>query len=536
MATRPFNESVTGIMDSIKLKDRFDNMLTKVSNMINTQGPIYSVWIRFQIGKNNPITFNTASQDIKENLIADLNIQKTGAGVTNSFTLTVRYDPFNYGQNTQDKIEALDELLAEALSWDFSQNDTSDALRGYIQYGYNNMADMDMVSPKYEFYLTSAKSVVEWSSGMLSYTFEGTTLLSTDCDFVVSFNAVENKSLIEVVAETLYKYYGNSSNKPSRIGDVECIGDDLGYNIDIPDSIFDDSPTVSLNASANVSPWTYCTSILQDQMAQSDIDSGEYSDTTTIKFSDKPRYILYITDSDRTIHLSYNSPRNSSNQSNQQLNWLFTWNQQNNNLIVQWEPNVDLSLYLIQKMKYLRAQRQGIDTNSGQAYRLRNYLYNLEGGQEGTGMTADEFVAKHMNEQASDAYEYYDAKLTLVGIPADAPLSCEIKVIPRVLESVSRTQGIYIITGSSDQISTKGVYTTTLELFRIKNIDGTVPQPAQSTQSSTSSSSDSYSNSDTAAERWDIITNTPSSGSGYGGGFSSGGGNRWTVVVGAGGR
>lgn len=511
MATRPFNESVTDIMDSIKLKDRFDNMLTKVSNMINTQGPIYSVWIRFQIGKNNPITFNTASQDIKENLIADLNIQKTGAGVTNSFTLTVRYDPFNYGQNTQDKIEALDELLAEALSWDFNQNDTSDALRGYIQYGYNNIADMDMVSPKYEFYLTSAKSVVEWSSGMLSYTFEGTTLLSTDCDFVVSFDAVENRSLIEVVAETLYKYYGNSSNKPSRIGDVECIGDDLGYNIDIPDSIFDDSPTVSLNASANLSPWTYCTNILLDQMSQSDIDSGEYSDTTTLKFSDIPRYVLYITDSDRTIHLSYNSPRNSNNQSNQQLNWLFTWNQQDNNLIVQWEPNVDLSLYLIQKMKYLRSHRQNNSTDN-------------------------EYAKKDMNEQASDAYEYYDAKLTLVGIPADAPLSCEIKVIPRVLESVSRTQGIYMITASSDQISTKGIYTTTLELFRIKNIDGTVPQPAQSTQSSTSSSSDSYSNSDTASERWDLITNTPSSGSGYGGGFSSGGGNRWTVAVGAGGR
>ena len=162
-------------------------------------------------------------------------------------------------------------------------------------------------------------------------------------------------------------------------------------------------------------------------------------------------------------------------------------------------------------MKYLRSHRQNNSTDN-------------------------EYAKKDMNEQASDAYEYYDAKLTLVGIPADAPLSCEIKVIPRVLESVSRTQGIYMITGSSDQISTKGVYTTTLELFRIKNIDGTVPQPAQGTQSSTSSSSDSYSNSDTAAERWDIITNTPSNGSGYGGGFSSGGGNRWTVVVGAGGR
>lgn len=457
MATRPFNENVTGIMDSIKLKDRFDNMLTKVSNMIATQGPIYSVWIRFQIGKNRPITFNTASQDIKENLIADLNIEKTGAGVTNSFTLTVRYDPFNYGQNTKDKIEALDELLAEALSWDFNEDDTSDALRGYIQYGYNNIADMDMVSPKYEFYLTSAKSVVEWSSGMLSYTFEGTTLLSIDCDFVVSFDAVQDRKLIDVVAETLYKYYGNSSNKPSRIGDVECIGDDLGYNIDIPDSIFDDSPTVSLDAAANVSPWTYCTNILQDQMSQSDIDSGEYSDITTLKFSDKPRYIIYITDSDRTIHLSYNSPRNSNNQSNQQLNWLFTWNMQNNNIIVQWEPNVDLSLYLIQKMKYLRSQRQNNSTDN-------------------------EYAKKDMNEQVSDAYEYYDAKLTLVGIPADAPLSCEIKIIPRVLESVSRTQGIYMITGSSDQISTKGVYTTTLELFRIKNIDGSVPQPAKESE------------------------------------------------------
>lgn len=67
--------------------------------------------------------------------------------------------------------------------------------------------------------------------------------------------------------------------------------------------------------------------------------------------------------------------------------------------------------------------------------------------------------------------ELYDAEITLVGIPADAPIEAHIKIIPRILESVSRTAGVYIVKGSEDHITNGGVYTTKLKLFRKDDVD-----------------------------------------------------------------
>ena len=81
--------NIKATMDQDEMIERFDNMIEKVCNMIEKQGPIYSVWIRFQIGQNNPITFNTSSTDLKENLIAELSMEKQGAGIGNSFNLRI---------------------------------------------------------------------------------------------------------------------------------------------------------------------------------------------------------------------------------------------------------------------------------------------------------------------------------------------------------------------------------------------------------------------------------------------------------------
>ena len=67
--------------------------------------------------------------------------------------------------------------------------------------------------------------------------------------------------------------------------------------------------------------------------------------------------------------------------------------------------------------------------------------------------------------------EMYNATMTTLGIPADAPITAEVKVIPTVLESVSRTAGIYIIKSATDTISTDGTYTTQFKLFRIRGLN-----------------------------------------------------------------
>ena len=66
--------------------------------------------------------------------------------------------------------------------------------------------------------------------------------------------------------------------------------------------------------------------------------------------------------------------------------------------------------------------------------------------------------------------EYYDATLECIGIPADVPIGGIIRIQPVLMQSISRTAGIYFIKGAEDVISTNGIYKTTLTLFRINDI------------------------------------------------------------------
>ena len=118
--------------------NRFNTMVNNINNMIKKNGPIYSTWIYFQLGKNEPVIFNTSSTDKDRNIIANLTMEKGNSSVANTFTLTVNFDPFNFGQETQSKVELLDEYVAQAMYVDWKSDDEDTKLRGIIQYGYNS--------------------------------------------------------------------------------------------------------------------------------------------------------------------------------------------------------------------------------------------------------------------------------------------------------------------------------------------------------------------------------------------------------------
>lgn len=491
-----------------ELSSVYNNTLRKVCNMIEKQGPIYSTWIRFQIGHNKPIIFDTSSTNNKENLIADLRMEKSGNGIANTFTLTVRYDPFNFGQNTQDKIEALDDLLARAMIYDLGDTDNLDNLEdlhGYIQYGYNYTEDANLVSPKYVMMITDARSRVEWSSGITTYTFEGCSFLALDCEFTADFDAVaeeDNKGLIDYVNETLYYYYGDSAHKPSHISSDETYGGSFRYRIVIPEKLFEDQPTFTADAVTGISPWTYCKNLLQGKMAKSDAENETYKDSATII---KPRYSMFISDANQTIYVNYISPLNDKYI--EKVDYTFTWSTDlTTNIVTAWNPDVDLKQYLIQRASRARINSQNLSTYEDMLEMANDYENNVKfdpetmeersGGRVvmkeeygGADITAffnydgpNEIDREYLRNEAiegykeaadeisSEVYEMYDAELETIGIPADPVLLAEVKVMPRILESVSRTAGYYIIQGCTDEIDNRGRYTSTLKLFRMKNL------------------------------------------------------------------
>ena len=450
-------------VDSSNLATRFNTMLKNVASKFENNGPTYAVWIYFQLGITKPIIFDSSSTNKNQNLIASLNIKKGGSGCANTFTLKIVYDAFDFGQNTKDQIEQLDELIAEAMSVDWNKNESSeDKMQGILQYGYSGSGggDDSLVSPQYRFYLTNAKSSVRFDSGLSEYTFEGVSKLAGDCDFTANFEKVENKGVMTVIANTLYKYYGKNGNAPNGADSgVKPVDSALSYYIDIPKYLVDDQCTVSLDAATGTSPWQYCLDLLsKEPLTKSQKDSEEYKDTSKMNFDEIPRYTMYITDDkDRpTIHVAHITPKESK--TNTRINYEFTWSLQKKNIVVEWKPEVDLYQYIIRKFNHSRVtqdETQTIDLEDED---------NIKNG-------VTEVVQDKFRMQQDDLLEMYNATLTLVGIPADPPLTAEVRVQPRILQNVSRTAGVYIIQDCEDDISTAGVYTTTLKLFRTRSLN-----------------------------------------------------------------
>lgn len=471
---RNFNNNSKGCVDNAALAQRFETMLYNVNNMIKKEST-YSTWIRFQLGTDenkSQVTFNTTSQNPKQNLIAYLQMKKSGAGVANKFELKVKYDPFNFGQNPSDQVEALDNILATALSFDFSED--SKTLRGYIQYGYNFVNDLDLVSPKYQCIVTEMNSSTKTDSGITEYTFKGTSEIALDSEFTPNFKAIKDAELVRHVGEILYYYYGDPANPPSFLSSSAIDGNStatgsLGYSIEIPDKLLNNSITKDFQAKTDMTPLAYCNLMLEGEVSKSDKESGNYEPEKLKKDSDKPRYIIYLTDTDnnKAIHLEYVNPDSSIIT----INFKFTWSNDSNNLVTKWEPNVDLRLYLLQKAIITREGETLESLRQTASDKIQSY--RLSGGESkyDEAYQAVKAYEEHLAEVSPDAKEYPDATLTLVGIPSDIPIGVEIMIEPRILQSVSRTAGYYMIKGATDEISSNGVFQTKLDVIRLRGFN-----------------------------------------------------------------
>lgn len=460
------------ITDQKTMAKNYTNYMNKVTDMLVNDGPIYDVWIKFQIGLSTPIIFDTTSRSKSKNLIASLEMTKSCTGVANDFTLTIQYDPFDMGQQTEDIVEKLDEFIAQAMATDF--DDDNKALRGKIQYGYNSTSDTNLVSPKYEYFITGASSNIKFNSGLATYTFTGVSLLSADCDNTQSFPAHDNWDLFDVVLGILYKYYGDPDNPPKYVKGVKPDENPYHYLIDIPDELYKDGITAKDNgfqceATSGMTPWQYCMKLLDDNpLTKSQIESGDYENVLAeLSYAERPKYLMYLEDIEgqHIIRIRHVTPAlkiedgkvistELDDENAIKIDYDITWGLQNkNNIVVEWSPQIDLQLYLIRNAKH-RAGNYNLFTD-------KQYLIDAD-------------ILKDINENqflgiAQSVQTPFDAQLTLVGIPADPPLGAYITIKPRILETVSRTAGVYMITGCKDVISTNGTYTTTLDVYRVRS-------------------------------------------------------------------
>lgn len=495
-------KNVLSTTDAEIIKQRFQNSLNAVNNLFQNKPSVYATWIRFQIGVSDPIIFDSTSTSMSENLISTLTYKQNGTGTANTFSIIIQYDPFKTGQDPTGTLEQLDYLVAQALEVDYDSD--LDRFRGYFQFGYSGTdSDTNLISPLMEFYLTSANSSTSFSTGITTYTFEGTSYAGIYCDVTANIGQMNNWRLVDIITWHLYLYFGNIEYQPHGYdGQTPPKSYAAGYAIDIPDEYYEDGNTVvipEVGAKSNVSVWQFCMDLLQQYpLTQSEIDSGNYDNFESMDTRKRPRNVMYITDegNKKTIHVRHIVPMET--EESDMINYTFTWGDQKTNIIKEWTPQVDLTTYLIRKCE-LEAKKKTIEESMSEELQqldqdrgsFKDKVIFGVGVSDPTGSNSsqrliyqsaedqynkkrEEIINKWYDEMldlTQEPQELYNASITLQGIPVDAPLAVGIKVVPKVLESTSRTAGYYYITTCETKISSKGLFTTTLGLFRMRGLN-----------------------------------------------------------------
>lgn len=530
MASRSFTGS-SATMNQVTMAANFENTLKRVNNMIKKDSA-YSVWIRMVIGKgSNQIVFDSSSTNKEENIVMSLDYEKSGVGSANQFTFKVAFDLFNYGQQTKGAVEQLDELLYNAMNISGLGSNISESniLNCKFQYGYNILGDTQIVSPLYEGMITDIVPSVDYTNGKTYYTISGSSfVINTSTGQGYNFSAIGNVETgeggwngMDLILWILWYYHGNNSTV-DMIWDkgyknnlenhsTDWYGDLVDkFNIDIPEDLRNSASNVCMEAVSGVTAIDYCKMVLDKVKNTADPRyNAEKGDYNLKDGENPPKYILYMTDSGgsgrATIHIAYiGTPSDYTAAGVKTINFPFEWFNRTNNIVLKWNPEVNLISYLIARgqaknksiIEGLRDKAQQNVENAQDTIKntvIPKPIYGPVQNPEATNASFAEKFKKTMETLSSAAkmlasnqaliedydtqlsglqdenIEYYNSEITLVGIPSDIPLNVLLKIKPKILESVSRTQGTYYITGSSDSISTSGLFTTTIKIFRCTN-------------------------------------------------------------------
>lgn len=521
---RNFNANTTAVMDMNTMSKRFENMLTSVTDMINDNN-IYSVWIKLVIGKSSKhqIIFDTSSTNRDKNLFIGLDYEKCGAGVANKFTFKVAYDLFHYGQDTKGNVEKLDELIYKAMNTT-EYKEAMDMFYCKFQYGYNVTGNTQIVSPLYEGLILDILPSIDYTNGKTYYTISGNSIIS-GASITYSFDEIGNSETeegrwngLDLVLWILWYYHGNeatisqlpqdySGNLNNRHDDV-INGISPKMNIDIPKDLMNSASGVYMPQMSGLTAIDYCKEVLSkivnknDSRFNGDTKNPDY-DLKDDEF--RPYYTLYITDSGGTgvptIHIAFISSKDDENTRKEAypIDFNFTWYNRKNSIVINWQPDVSIRNYLLtiaenehkklvleKTKKALEGIQNGIDTTTDSVINVINNIFNSEsfwataikdalvkgvstfGAVLGAAVGVKSINTK-LQELSNTTEEFYKAKLTLVGMPCDIPIGVLLDIKPVILESVSRTQGKYYTLGAKDTINTNGLFTTTIELFRLKD-------------------------------------------------------------------
>lgn len=485
----------------------FKNTVETLNNRINANS-YYTTWFRF---KYKDFEIDTSSNDPNRQFLTSFRHELTGAGQANKFTLNIVYDPFKYGQEPNASLSKIEEyfcseknVIIETVDKVKKSNrykDSSGKIYGELecefQYGYSE--PINMVSPIYTACISEfSPNIVD---GLISYTIggiSGVSFISGGDRGKAEFQDRDNTKPLKVVKYELWRYFGYKDKIPwdpdsnSQLKTPEgetltlesCVNDSgIEYDIDIPDELITNSKPMKVSGSGGaVSPMTYIEDVLNSAIdTRYEDDMKADSENSEMR----PYYNITITDSKpKKISVSLVRPNVRDDESldpkiNSRVTGItFNWMNQTNSIVTKWTPKVDGKLMILtahsksSSRGYIGADNKvtKLDTNTVQPLSVIPTLTS-ENINELSNPSIDAQVSETMRRAQADGAT---AVIELVGLPCEIPLGAYLYVDAKYNQSKSYTSGVYMIRNSTSFINDSGIFTTSINLYKVLRYSPTV--------------------------------------------------------------
>ena len=482
--------------DSIDNKmQKFKTQLDLVNTKFNYNRAIYTMYLNFLIN-DSVVLIDTNSKDWVENCL--INFEHDQIGPSGQFTINIL---FKQNERSMRMINEL-EIKLMSICNIYKDNDTStlkNTLDLYYnckyKYGYGD--ESNIRSDWYLGMISGYDSKI--TNGNLEYTIKGYSTLMSQREVRLSPKPEYSKFVSEVDG----KEYdvANPLLYINRIFEVEfnevdennqnyrLYGLRFLSNIDITDngSIIYPSGDYKLNEQKNL--FEVINDILagtttKDEYKRLQLDQAKNTQTYTP--IQKQIFNYYIDDRENSEYklgcvYIYKMPSYTINEDtgtemiSSNLDMPFTYfgacDNAYNHMIVSWEPNFDgqsLRCLATNLVNGTYTDLKALDNNG-------NIISVLGLGAVRTGVTdSNEMITSVLQEYSNWAFvtQYpYNAKLTILGVPAEIPFSAVIKVLPIMGANngdqlIHHSQGFYFVTGRIDKLSASG-YTTELSLTKL---------------------------------------------------------------------
>lgn len=484
----------------------FKNTVETLNNRINANS-YYATWFRF---KYKDFEIDTSSNNPNRQFLTSFRHELTGAGQANKFILNIAYDPFKYGQEPNaslSKIEeyfcATDNVIEKTIDKVKKSNrytDTSGKIYGELecefQYGYSE--PINIVSPKYTACISAfAPNIID---GILSYTIEGisgTSFISGGDHGKAEFQDRENANPLKVVKYELWRYFGDKNKIPTNekggnlqtpegedLTQESCVNDSgIEYDIDVPNELLTNCESMKVAGSGGaISPMTYIQDVLNYAI---DIRYKDEMKADSENSEMRPYYNITITDSHpKKISVSLVRPNVKDDESldpktNSRVTEVtFNWMNQTNSIVTKWTPKVDGKLMIL--TSHSKSSTRGYIDSSNNVNKLdTNTVQPLSVIPTLTSENVDQLSNPAIDAQVSETMRRAQADgatatIELVGLPCEIPLGAYLYVDAKYNQSKSYTSGVYMIRNSTSFINDSGIFTTSINLYKVLKYTPTV--------------------------------------------------------------